>query len=123
MLYKNRMVRSSRIALRVHPNKPEAVILNMLDIVAPNQWAFVGDGRLIISGKNPDFANLNGKKQIIECFGQYWHGKRARCYEETEEGRIALFKEYGYDTLVIWDNELRNPEQVMAKIKSFSYGY
>ena len=117
--YRARCIKAIRSAQNIHPNKPEKIMFEILNIVAPNEWEFVGDGQLIIGGKNPDFANVNGKKQIAECFGTYWHGERARCYEETEEGRIALFKKYGYDTLIIWENSLKNIPQVTEKIAEF----
>lgn len=66
-----------------------------------------------------DFINVNGHKQIIELFGDYWHGVKARCYEETEEGRIKLFNQYGFDTLIIWESELKNLEAVTNRIKRF----
>ena len=80
----------------------------------------MGDGQLVIGGKNPDFANINGQKILCEMFGDYWHFDRARCYEETEEGRIELFKKFGYRTLVIWASELKEPEKVLSKIVEFS---
>ena len=68
--------------------------------------------------KNPDFINKN-KDKIIEAFGSYWHTKKARVYEETEAGRIEYFKKYGFDTLIIWENELKNLDKVLEKIKNF----
>ncbi len=117
--HREKLVKASRLALCIHPNKPEALVLSMLNEAAPNEWAFVGDGQLIIGGKNPDFANINGEKKIVECFGDYWHGQKARCYEETEEGRIALFKKFGFQTLIIWERELKYPEKVLARIRDF----
>ena len=102
------------------PNKPEQVVLHLLNELYPDDWMYVGDGRLVIEGRNPDFVNCNGKKLIIEVFGDYWHGERARCYEETEDGRIALFERYGYKTLVIWESELKDVVSVIARVKEFS---
>jgi hypothetical protein len=117
--FKNKMIMALRTNCNIHPNKPEAIVLNMFNEVAPKEWAFVGDGQFIIEGRNPDLMNVNGKKQLCEIFGRYWHTTKARCYEETEEGRKALFAKYGYATLVIWDDELKNPPAVLAKIADF----
>lgn len=118
--FKDRIVKASRLGMSLHPNKPETVIMDMLESICPGEFKFVGDGQVIIAGKNPDFININGHKQIIELFGDYWHGKMARCYEETEKGRIKLFKQYGFDTLVIWERELRVPNKVADKIAKFT---
>ncbi len=48
--------------------------------------------------------------------GSTWHTLKAR---ETIEERVNHFKQFGFDTLVIWQDELRDEVQVAAKIKSF----
>ncbi|KKN79359.1 hypothetical protein LCGC14_0341410 [marine sediment metagenome] len=118
--HKNKLVSASLKAMSIHPNKPETIVLGLLNELFPNDWEFVGDGKVVIEGKIPDFINTNGQKKIVEVFGTYWHGERARCYEETEEGRIALFKKYGYSTLIIWENELKDRDKVVDKIKEFA---
>lgn len=117
--YRDKVVRNTLSALSIHPNKPETIVLNILNQIAPSNWEFTGDGKVVLGGKSPDFYNVNGQKKIIEVFGDYWHGERARCYEETEEGRIAHFKIYGHDTLVIWEHELEDGELVKEKIARF----
>jgi len=34
--------------------------------------------------------------------------------------RIDVFKQQGYDTLVLWEHEFRNVEGVMKKVKEFA---
>lgn len=119
-LYKEKQIRAQRLACSIHPNKPETIIMDILESICPGEFKFVGDGQVIIAGKNPDFINVNGHKQIIELFGDYWHGKKARCYEETEKGRIKLFKQYGFDTLIIWERELKTPNNVADRIANFT---
>jgi very-short-patch-repair endonuclease len=95
------------------PNKPEAYICSMLQFIRPNEWKYVGDGQFILGGKCPDFVNINGEKKIIELFGDYWHkGQKA-------QDRIDIFSRYGYKTLVIWENELKNNKDVTNKILTF----
>ncbi|MDP1910972.1 MAG: NUMOD3 domain-containing DNA-binding protein, partial [Hyphomicrobium sp.] len=117
--YRDKTIRATLLALQIKPNKPELYLGELLESIQPSEWAFVGDGQLIIGGRCPDFANINGKKQLIELFGNYWHGERARCYEETEEGRIKFFQQYGYKTLIIWESELENPDVVSNKLRNF----
>lgn len=115
---KNPEIMKRRIqSLIKKPNKQETLLL---DLIKKNNfpYKFVGNGEIIIETKNPDFINPH-TKEIIEFFGDYWHTKKVRCYEETEEGRVEYFNNYGYRTLVIWEKELKSPEKVLEKINSF----
>lgn len=106
--------------LRLRPTRPEK---QLIDIFGRHNLPFryVGDGQVIISGLFPDFINVNGRKEIIELFGEYWH-ERATKPTQTEHGRGAIFKGFGYRTLVIWTKELKDEERVVAKIKAFTEG-
>lgn len=93
------------------PNKLEQKLLSILSIAYPNEWKFVGDGQLIIAGRCPDFVNVNGKKLIIELFGECWHKP------SDELIKKRLFAKYGYGTLVIWSKELYNKSVLLQKIE------
>lgn len=95
------------------PNKQETYLTELLEILYPKEWKYVGTGELIIAGKNPDFVNINGQKKIIELFGNYWHEKK----EEKE--RPKVFEKYGYKTLIIWSSELDSKKKLLNKIHSF----
>ena len=99
----------------IHPNKPETIILNLLNKLFPKEYKFTGDYSLIINGKNPDFVNCNGQKKIIELAGDYWHEK------SYNKDRAKVFKPFGYKTLVIWEHELKNINKVIKKIERFHY--
>lgn len=103
--------RGQRFHLR--PNKPETVLLNILDQLYPGEWKYTGDFSFMINGKNPDFTNINGQKKLIELFGDYWHK------DKNPQDRIDTFKPYGWDTLVIWQRELKNLTRVRFKIHGF----
>lgn len=97
------------------PNKAEQKLDKLLQDNFPKEWKFVGNGKVIIDGKCPDFININGQKKIIELFGEYWH-------DETEvEPRKEIFANYGYETLIIWCKELKE-NMVLDKIKHFAIG-
>lgn len=96
------------------PNKAELLLLALLDEYFSSEWQYVGDGKLIISGKCPDYMNINGKKQLIELYGNWWHR-----YDNPED-RINYFKQFGYSTLVIWENELKNKPRLLDKITEFN---
>jgi stalled ribosome alternative rescue factor ArfA len=103
-------------SMKLKPNKSELKLLNILNVLAPAQYKYTGDGSMIIAGKMPDFVNVNGQKKIIELFGQRWH----ELAEEHE--RIAHFKQLGWDCCVIWEHELRDLPTLEAKILSFVRG-
>ena len=110
---REKWLESMQKALHITPNQKEIQLLQLLNNLHPNQWAFVGDWTLVIAGKNPDFVNVNGKKQIIELFGDYWH-KGADPQE-----RIDLFSQYGYKTLIIWERELEDFPRLTRRIREF----
>ncbi len=97
----------------VCPNKPETTLAQLLEYLYPEEWKFVGDGSLIINGYNPDFANINGKKLLIELFGDYWHKG------QDPQKRIALFHKFGYQTLVVWERELKDETLLIQRIQEF----
>jgi hypothetical protein len=100
--------------MKIHPNKPETVVLNLLSKMYPNEWKYTGDFSFMIGGKNPDFVNINGQKKCIELFGDYWHK------DQNPQDRINIFKEFGWDTLVIWESELKDIEKVKEKLFSYN---
>lgn len=114
-------------AINKEPNKKEMKLSYILRHIAPHEFRYNGDARLgvILAGKTPDFVNINGKKQVVELFGDYWHGElRTGRNKETEENRlIKLYDSVGFHCLIIWEKELKDKQQVEKRIKGFVYGY
>ena len=106
-------VKKMQLGLSLHPNKPETLLLNLLNELYPNEWKFTGDFSFMINGKNPDFVNCNGQKKCIELFGDYYHKG------QNPQDRKDIFKEFGYGTLVIWEHELKNMNRVKFRIHKF----
>lgn len=54
-------------------------------------------------------------------FGDYWHGEErtGRTKEEEEQQRIDLFAQYDYQTLVIWQHELKEVCRLRHKLLNF----
>ena len=100
-------------SLKLKPNKPEKVLINLFKL-NNLPYKFIGDFRFWIDGKNPDFINCNGQKKLIELFGDYWHKG------ENPQDRIDCFSPYGFDTLVIWEHELKDIPQVLEKVQRFN---
>ena len=104
--------------MNISPSKPETTVLNILNTLAPRDWKFVGDGQVIIGGLNPDFININGRKLIIEVFGNYWHTQKLKPYK-INEGRINVYATYGYRTLIVWEKETKDPDTLQKTILEF----
>lgn len=103
-------------ARNICPNKAEKFLDKLFQRLFPNQIKYTGDGKdkdCIIAGKCPDFIYVTQKK-IIELFGEPFHEP------EEEQERIDLFAQYGYQTLIIWYQELKNISLVTQKILEFT---
>lgn len=112
------------------PTKPEQKLESILNHIFPYEYRYNGNFncRIVISGKIPDFVNINGKKKLIEFNGCYFHNCPV-CYPDGVETykdankrdakRIELFKKYGWDTLVIWEHDMKDIALVTNKILEF----
>lgn len=116
--YRDRVIRSQINGRGICPNKKERILINILKQVK-FPFKFTGDGSFIIGGYIPDFVNYNGKKQIIELFGDYWHNMDRVLWHRTELGRMMAFSRFGYKTLIIWEHELKEPNKVISRIRQF----
>lgn len=107
---------------RTSPNNPERNLQDILARLYPSEWEYVGDGKVVLDGLIPDFINVNGKKQVIELFGDYWHTKRVRNWRGTELGRIMAFNALGFSCLVVWQHELGDALSLEEKLIKFING-
>lgn len=102
------------------PNKTEIRVLEMLNKELGNEWKFVGDGEVILGGFCPDYINTNGKKLIVEFFGEFFHEPKDEPYKKQK------YAELGYDTFVIWGKDLqsvRKRENVISRMKQWIQDY
>jgi len=97
------------------PNRAEAELGRLLDILAPGEYRYVGDGGFLIGGKSPDFVNIAGRNTLVELFGDYWHRN------DDPRIRAATFAPFGYRTLIIWEHEL-DEAMVDALLSAFHDG-
>lgn len=121
-VFRENTVKSVMRAVHVRPTNPER---KLIEIIQKNGFPFkyVGDGKVVIGGRCPDFINCNGGKQVIEVFGSYWHSpllrrniRASQCYEAT----IEAYAEYGFKTLILWENEIGNESLVLRRINEFA---
>jgi len=92
--------------------KPTSIEKKFMSICQEHKLPFryVGNGEVWIARKNPDFINIDGKKQVIEVLGNYWHNE-----EETQK-RIKHYAKYGFECIPIWENDLKDIRLVLSKL-------
>jgi len=108
---------------------PNSLEQKIIKIIENNNLPFkyVGDGKVVLGGRCPDFIHTDGQKKIIEAFGDYFHDpdlNETVEWERTEEGRKEFFKEFGFDTLVLWQSDLEemSNKEIANKIRKFTRG-
>lgn len=120
----NEITHKIRSQCAQEPNKTEFYLDSLIQDSTFKEFKYTGNGDVTIGGKASDWFNINGKKQVIEHFGNYFHGenKTGRTREQEVNFYKDHYKKYGYDCLVIWESELKEPTKVTEKIKTFTYG-
>jgi hypothetical protein len=111
-------------SVHAKPNKKELILLGILNGNFPNEFDYNGDARhgVVIDGKVPDYINIKGRKQVIELFGDWWHGKRRTGKEPSEsEAKLkATYSKHGYDCLIIWEREIKDKEALIQKLEGYT---
>ncbi len=109
-------------ACRVKPNKVELILKEFLDKLLPKEYKYVGDFKFWVSGKNPDFVHTSENK-IIELFGNYWHSEKITGMPEKvhEKELVDHYKNSGFETLIVWEKELKNLDDLKERINNFNY--
>ncbi len=118
---KDILVSKIRKASNIRPNKVEDAVIIILNELYPNEWKYVGNGEVVMGGKNPDIINIDGRKAIIEVNGMYWHGKglTGECPLLHQYKQIDHYRKLGYETLVIWEQELKELDILCSRINGF----
>lgn len=111
--YRNKVVKNTLKGLSFKPNKPEKILIHLLK---QTNFKYVGNGKCIIHGFNPDFVDIKDKK-IIEMFGDYWHNKKD--YKKRDRRKLKIYSKLGYKTLIIWEHELKNINKIIKKLERF----
>lgn len=106
------------------PTKPELILNSILTKHFP-EFKYNGDYSLgiMVAGLIPDFVNVNGKKEIIEVFGDYHHSPEfvGDKWQRTELGKIMLYNSVGWRCLVIWEHNIKSltEGELVDRIQSF----
>lgn len=74
---------------------------------------YVGDRKLYIGRKNPDFVNED-KKIVVEIWGNFWHDN------DDPNIRINYFRSHGWKCLILKENEIYDKSsevQLISKVQ------
>ena len=98
---------------RTEPNNAEMTLYGImcyLDL----PYKYTGSGQFILMGCAPDFVH-KAKRKIIEMYGERWHAP------SEEEERIKLFAMSDYQTLIVWQRELKpnNRKRLYKRLLDF----
>lgn len=127
--YRNKVISSWITSSHLRPTKPENELGKLLQLYFPNQYMYSGDGKVVFPCGCPDFWNINGQKKAILVHGIYWHLYKANKHvpfitrEIMEMRDSKKYKQYGIDALIIWEDELQDPDKVIEKIRDFNEEY
>ena len=99
--------------LRRRPTKPELKLTKILNEEFLGEWMYSGDGQVWIVRMNPDFWNINGRKMVIELYGDYWHRN------DDPKIRVRNYKRHGVSCLIIWEHEIKDKASLIRKIGDF----
>ena len=102
---------AKKVLRRRIPSYPEQVFIDLC-----KEFRYVGNGALVIGGKNPDFVCVSDDHKLVEIWSEHWHRG------QDPQDRIKFFRDQGYECIIIKASELKCPSQVMAKVKKFIGG-
>ena len=117
--YRNKVITATLKSLFKRPTSLEQ---KMIDIIKQNNlpYAYTGNGSFLIGYKNPDFVNNNGEKICLEVRAkvicQLFDKQTPTEYERQ---RKEHFAKYGWECIVIWDDDLlkNNLENIFEVLK------
>lgn len=113
-----KMITSLRKAQKLSPNKEEQAVIEFLK-VNHLPLEFVGDGKLVIDGKIPDFVNLE-KHLVVEYNNRFWYTDSNPYYnvKDDSEDRKKFFNQRGWRIYFIWDDEFQsNPQKIFSDLQ------
>lgn len=100
-------------ATHAKPNKLEKHVATILEELYPKEWAYNGNFEegVVLRGMIPDFININGRKTVVEVFGNAYHDPETAYVEvdwkRQEFGRVATYARLGYKCVILWEDKIK----------------
>ncbi|GAI78435.1 unnamed protein product, partial [marine sediment metagenome] len=132
-LWKNPEYRAEQVkriisGWRRKPTRPEK---RMIEIFEKHGLPFIYNGYIggmVIGGKVPDFISTEGKQKVVEVFGRFFHDPNFPRHlspipeSKTFQGTIHHYSQHGYDCLIFWEDQLKDENFVLRKVRAFIEG-
>lgn len=113
--YREKTIKNILKALFKRPTSFEKIIIDIIkEYSLP--YKYVGDGSFLIGYKNPDFIEINGEKICIEVFHNYFKERDCGSIEEYKKQRSSHFAGYGWKTIFVDGNEIKDKNKVLQLI-------
>jgi G:T-mismatch repair DNA endonuclease (very short patch repair protein) len=121
LMYRSPKARQRLVAAmqrgRDTPNKAERRLARLLKKHFHSNFRLNVGASVVIGGKVPDFVNVNGRKSVVELFGDYWHSAYCGKSKRTAESeRKRHFSKWGFSCAIIWESELPDEVKVIKKV-------
>ena len=124
-IYREKRIKAFMKAQERRPTNPEKKLGQFLRRLYPGEFKYNGNrAGVVLSSHIPDFINVNGRKQVIEMFGCYWHGckfcgHKNSMQRRNDAKRIKDFNNLGWDSLVVWQHELSDLDKLQIRLRNF----
>jgi len=102
--YKERTLKAQSNGMQLKPSSYEKRFISLIEKYNL-PFKYIGDRKVWIGGKNPDFIGTNGKKVLIEIYDT----EHKRAYDKIdnyEPNRAKHFAKYGYETIFLNEDVL-----------------
>jgi len=122
-LWQNKEFREQRIAATIRGLRKRPTNLETETSILWKKYSIplkynATEAEIIIGGKIPDYVESNGRKICVEVSNKlnkkYMYNINPEDYEQE---RVTHFAKYGWKCLVIWEDELKDEEKLVQKIK------
>jgi hypothetical protein len=96
------------IAWHKSPSGPELETEEILNYLRPGRFILNSklSSKTLVGTKIPDFIGTEGRKEIVEVFGTYWHDPDLFPWRLNEEQLVDYYKNLGYTSLVVWEDQV-----------------
>ena len=100
------------------PTKLELKLMAILNKNYPNQWRYVGNGKLWFNRMNPDFIHKK-ENLVIELFSTFWHTTKGKKWYGTKDDsldRTLAFDDVGFICIPIFEEMMKDESKILNQI-------
>lgn len=113
--YREKVIKASLKGLLKRPTSFESIIIKIIQ-EKRLPYKYVGNGSFLIGWKNPDFIRTDNRKICIEVFYNYFKERNYGSVDQYKKQRSEYFKKWGWETIFINEEEIKNKKVVLKKL-------